>query len=362
MESPSTTLSGGPAGSPTGYSVSPDVHIEWVYSPLAPESVRWYSYRAVYDPKGAPLSTSRPQLLFAERWCMLDPLLPLQGAAGMARSSAPRSEPCPGLCRAGESDRDPAPRLAAALLRRRLGRARGSLQVCTPGCCAAAACACTCCFHCVFVADWRRVLQAIVLCEGSGQGHRTTALLPHGRGCLCSEQSFQAPSTPFTPLLPVTIGNGMMSLRPAGGRKRLRCTARTAHRAGARRTAAAAAAAPPATPARRLTMAAHYRRLLWTPGLTPVAGPTSWAAAALVGGCRAVGEGCQMEKERGRSETAPPAGLVYAELAAQGSSNLVVTQSLLLVPSIRALTRRSFWDLSTPCRARARGAGAVGRL
>ncbi len=73
MESPSTTLLGGPAGSPTGYSVSPDVHIEWVYSPLPSESVRWYSYRAVYDPKGAPLSTSRTLLLTAERWCMLDP-------------------------------------------------------------------------------------------------------------------------------------------------------------------------------------------------------------------------------------------------------------------------------------------------
>lgn len=55
MDSPSATPEGGAAGSPTSYSASPDVHIEWVYSPLAPESVRWYSYRAAYDPKGALL-------------------------------------------------------------------------------------------------------------------------------------------------------------------------------------------------------------------------------------------------------------------------------------------------------------------
>ena len=46
---------------------SPEVHIEFVYAPLSPESVRWFSYRAPYDIKGrsgapiSPVQRERPE-------------------------------------------------------------------------------------------------------------------------------------------------------------------------------------------------------------------------------------------------------------------------------------------------------------
>lgn len=52
MDSPSASLAAEAAGSSASYSLSPEVHIEWLYSPLSPKCVRWYSYRAAYDPKG----------------------------------------------------------------------------------------------------------------------------------------------------------------------------------------------------------------------------------------------------------------------------------------------------------------------
>lgn len=72
MDSPSATPEGGAAGSPTSYSASPDVHIEWVYSPLAPESVRWYSYRAAYDPKELAKATEIPHRGSLLRFCAAD--------------------------------------------------------------------------------------------------------------------------------------------------------------------------------------------------------------------------------------------------------------------------------------------------
>ena len=55
--------------------LSPELHIEFIYQPLPPDQVRWYSYKAAYEVKGDERKAGRGPRAPARHPC----------AAGQAR-------------------------------------------------------------------------------------------------------------------------------------------------------------------------------------------------------------------------------------------------------------------------------------
>ena len=51
---------------------SPELHIEWLYSPLAPEAVRWYSYRAAWSEAELVKAPEVPHRASLLRFCAAD--------------------------------------------------------------------------------------------------------------------------------------------------------------------------------------------------------------------------------------------------------------------------------------------------
>lgn len=51
---------------------SPELYIEFVYAPVAPEAVRWYSYRAPWDARELAKATEVPHRGSLLRFCAAD--------------------------------------------------------------------------------------------------------------------------------------------------------------------------------------------------------------------------------------------------------------------------------------------------